>query len=228
MFRINKNLIKIKNIETINLENTSLTLKSKKYIEHFKEKKIKVLIDLEKLIRPKNDDYKIILGGSTISGKTCYSIYCERGEFESSIGSNVSIEFFRANPSFNSDIDVSLCDMPRWNGGVDCLIHTFICRADGILLLFDVSSREDFDNLGYCMSMITNYLEVEDFPVLLIANKIDLERAVLKEEIEKFKNDNGLIGYFGISWLKGINVKESFDFLMDYIIKKEKQDSNIN
>ena len=66
MFRINKNLIKIKNIETINLENTSLTLKSKKYIEHFKEKKIKVLIDLEKLIRPKNDDYKIILGGSTI------------------------------------------------------------------------------------------------------------------------------------------------------------------
>ena len=118
--------------------------------------------------------------------------------------------------------------MPRWNGGVDCLIHPFICRADGILLLFDVSSREDFDNLGYCMSMITNYLEVEDFPVLLIANKIDLERAVLKEEIEKFKNDNGLIGYFGISWLKGINVKESFDFLMDYIIKKEKQDSNIN
>ena len=70
-------------------------------------------------------------------------------------------------------------------------------------------------------------LELEDFPVLLIANKIDLVRAKEKEEIEKFQKDNELIGYFETSCMTGINVIESFDFMADYIIKKYKKDYNL-
>ncbi len=75
--------------------------------------------------------------------------------------------------------------------------------------------------------MITKYFELEDFPVLLIANKIDLKRVIEKEEIEKFQKDNKLIGYFEISCKTGINIIESFEFIVDYIIKKQKKDYNL-
>ena len=227
MLRLKKNFDKIKDVQTINLENTSLTLKSKKFLEFFEKKKIKVLIDLNRLTITNKKGYSVLLSGSTISGKTSYSNRCCRNDFDSYGCSTASTNFNSLSPSFNNEIRVILYDMPRWYGKFDALVPIFLRQADGVLLLFDISSREDFDTLGYCLSLITNYLELEDFPVLLIANKIDLKRSISKEEIEKFQKDNGLIGYFEVSCRDGYNVNDSFDFLIDYLIKKEKKDYNI-
>ena len=117
--------------------------------------------------------------------------------------------------------------MGRWNGRFDSMIKYNLRYNDGVLLLFDISSRDDFNGLNYCLSLITDYLELEDFPVLLIANKIDLERVIEEKEIEKFQKDNKLIGYFEISCKRCFNVIESFDFMIDYIIKKQKEDYNL-
>jgi len=53
----------------------------------------------------------------------------------------------------------------------DSTIKYHLRYNDGVLLLFDISSRDDFNGLNYCLSLITDYLELEDFPVLLIAKK---------------------------------------------------------
>ena len=42
--------------------------------------------------------------------------------------------------------------------------------ADGIILLFDLSRKEEFDNLPNLLKMITEIHEMEDFPVLLVGN----------------------------------------------------------
>ena len=62
-------------------------------------------------------------------------------------------------------------DSLGWNGIYDSLIQLSLIKWDGVLLLFDISSRDDFNGLNYCLSLITDYLELEDFPVLLIAKK---------------------------------------------------------
>ena len=62
-------------------------------------------------------------------------------------------------------------DSLGWNGIYDSLIQLSLIKWDGVLLLFDISSRDDFNGLNYCLSLITYYLELEDFPVLLIAKK---------------------------------------------------------
>ena len=224
LLRIKKNLEKLKNIQTINLENSKLTLKSKKYLDFFERKKIKILLNLNKLIIPNKKIYTILLGGSTISGKTCYSYYCQNQSFPSNFLTTIGVDFKILYPSFDNNIKIRLYDMARWNGRFDSIIKNYFVMADGVLLLFDISSKEDFEGLNYCLSLITDYLELEDFPVLLIANKIDLERNTEKEEIEKFQKDNELIGFFETSCKTGINVIESFNFMVDYLIKKHKKD----
>ena len=225
LLRLKKNIDKIKNIRIINISNTLLTSKSMKYIEFFKNKNINLLIDIEKLI-PNKKYHRIFLGGSTISGKTSYRNCCSCGYFYQTLSTTIGFNFEYINPSFNDNLKIQLYDMLRWNGRFDSLIPNYLKSADGVLLLFDISSRKDFEGLNHCLGLITDYFELDDFPVLLIANKIDLERVISTEEIEKFQKDNELIGFFEVSCKKMINVKESFDFLVDYIIKKEKEDYN--
>ena len=70
--------------------------------------------------------------------------------------------------------------------------------------------------------MITDYYEVEEFPVLLIGNKSDKEKNVQKEEIDKFLDKNKFIGYFEVSYKYNSNVQESMNFIFDYIYEKDK------
>ena len=90
------------------------------------------------------------------------------------------------------------------------------------MLLFDVTSRKDFEELNNILSLIMEKHEFEDIPILLIANKIDLvdEREIYKEDIENFVKENSLIGYFEVSCKDGTNVKESFDFLIKFIYER--------
>ena len=70
--------------------------------------------------------------------------------------------------------------------------------------------------------MITNYFELEEFPVLIIGNKADKERNVKKEEIEEFLKNEKFIGYYEVSSKTLLNIEESIDFMIDNIYEKEK------
>ena len=80
----------------------------------------------------------------------------------------------------------------------------------------------DFDDLPYCLRMITNYFELEEFPVLLIGNKVDLEKKVDQNDIERLLKTYNFINYFEVSSKTLLNVEESLNFIMNYIKKKEK------
>ena len=69
----------------------------------------------------------------------------------------------------------------------------YLSNSDAILLLFDLSRKEDFNELKKCLDMINDYYELEDFPVLLIGNKADLGKAVTDEEIKQFQEKEHFI-----------------------------------
>ena len=71
MLRLTKNISVFKKLEHINLENTQLTTESQKYLEQIKKLNIKITLDKLKTKYQKKE-YKICLGGSTISGKTTF------------------------------------------------------------------------------------------------------------------------------------------------------------
>ena len=117
--------------------------------------------------------YKILLFGSTISGKTSYCNYCE---YKSSIPTNVTIGIDKVtlHPSYDQNISVILYDVGYYILRRD-MYKKKLKNSDGVLLLFDITSRKDFEELNYYLDKIKEGFFLDNFPVLLIANKIEEE-----------------------------------------------------
>ena len=221
MLRLTKNISVFKNIELINIENTKITTYSNKYFEQIQKQNIKI-IDFT-CLKPKfqKKGYHIILGGSTTAGKTCYINSYITKSFKRMYLSNISLEsHIIRNQEYKKTFIV--CDSVRWSGIFTTIVQNFIMRSDGVILLFDISDKRDFDDLPYCIRMITNYFELEEFPVLLIGNKVDLEKKVEQNDIERLLKTYNFINYFEVSSKTLLNVEESLNFIMNYICEKEK------
>ena len=116
-----------------------------------------------------------------------------------------------------------LLDSFYWGGRYDYYINRQIEKdADGIILMFDLSRKEDFDDLPRLLNLITECDELKNLPVLLIGNKSDLDIKVDENEIKKFLDKNNFIGYFEVSCKLNKNVQESVDFMVNYIYEKQK------
>ena len=89
--------------------------------------------------------------------------------------------------------------------------------------MFDLSDKNDFDELPQLLNIITEFHELKNFPVLLIGNKSDKDIKVDENEIEKFFEKENFIGYFEVSSKTNKNVEESVDFMVNYVYKKDKK-----
>jgi len=218
MLRLTKNISFFKNIESIILENSKITDYSKKYFEQLEKQNIKIVLNMNKL-KPKTQKlcYRIVLGGSTISGKTTYiNTFIQKSFYDMTISTIGSDKYDFRYPKYE-DKKCIVWDTARWNGRFYGTIKRYLYSADGVILLFDLSDKNDFDELPYCVEFISDYYELEEFPVLLIGNKSDKEKNAKKEEIDKFLDKNKFIGYFEVSCKNNSNVQESMNFIFDYI-----------
>ena len=75
------------------------------------------------------------------------------------------------------------------------LTSSYYKDAQGVCLIFDITRRETFDNLGRWMSELRVNSNNEDIILILVGNKIDLaeRREVSKEEAERFATSNNMI-----------------------------------
>ena len=226
MLRINKNINKLKYIEIINLENTELTLLSKKYLKNIHDLKIKTVLSHKKLELKYKKYYDIFLGGNSQSGKSTYFMYCSQNKFCKINSTTDGFDFTIVQSSLDKNKKFKLWDTPSWTQiKFDMLFPCYIKNADGIILMFDASSRKDFEELNQCLNEVRNYLELDEIPILLVANKVDLinEKIVSKREVDRFMKDNKLVGYFEISCVNGYNVPECLDSIIEHVYKTKKQ-----
>ena len=92
--------------------------------------------------------------------------------------------------------------------------------SDGIVLLFDISKKSDFARLPEFVKMINEYYQLENFPVLLVGNKSDLDSEINEEEIRNFLEKEKFIKYFEVSCKTHKNVEESVNYMVNYIYEK--------
>merc|ERR1712224_859805 len=97
------------------------------------------------------------------------------------------------------------------------IVEAYYRIAGVILLVFDVSVRESFENLTHWLHSIREHASAEAI-VYLVGNKTDLVRKVSPSEGEAFAASNGL-KYFEMSAKTGADVHAPFyhgtDVLMD-------------
>ena len=103
-----------------------------------------------------------------------------------------------------------------------------IKKAHGIIIMYDITNKSSFDSIP---DIIKNIKEEKgnDFPMILIGNKIDLEqdREIKKEEGKDLASKNG-IEFFEISNKEGINVQEAGFAIVNKILEKRKINNYVN
>ena len=101
------------------------------------------------------------------------------------------------------------------------LAANFLKKADGIILVYDITYKISFENLNKWLKDINE--NAKGLPIVLIGNKTDLEenREVSKEEGNEFaKKINEEIEFYEASCKTGENFKEAIRFLVEKIYKK--------
>ena len=103
------------------------------------------------------------------------------------------------------------------------LASNYIKKANGVLLVYDISDKKSFDNIGKWMDDI---IEESDnkIPIVLAGNKCDLkqERVITKEEGENIAKQYNLI-FFETSCKDGDNVENCFKELTQQILERKKE-----
>lgn len=89
-------------------------------------------------------------------------------------------------------------------------------RVQGIAIIYDVSNYASFNSLEFYIKEVKETCG-SDMPIIIIGNKIDLERIVDQEEAENFAKDNN-VEYIETSVLNNENIEKSIVKLSEKII----------
>ena len=102
-----------------------------------------------------------------------------------------------------------------------------IKKANGIIIMYDITNKQSFDSIPEILKAIENE-KGENFPLILIGNKIDLEneRIIKKEEGEELAEKYGM-EFIEVSNKEGINIEKAGLSIVKKILEKRQDDSNI-
>ena len=110
--------------------------------------------------------------------------------------------------------------MQIWDttGSIKYVTETNLKSADGVLLIYNITDRESFENLNSWLTEVKKNAE-KGTCILLVGVNSDLEdeRKVTYQEGKDFATSNG-IKFFEVSAKNNINVKEAFEILSEDIL----------
>ncbi len=169
----------------------------------------------------------ILLLGDSCVGKTSLISRYANGIFKDEYIATVGLDFVSKQEIINDkNINVKLWDTAGQER-YKALTPSYLRGADGVVLVFDVTNSETFDNLKFWLDSLKNNLgENNSFlPVVINGNKIDIDdRDISKDDANKFAQDNNY-KYFETSAKSGVGVDELFREIVNQILEnKEKTD----
>ena len=91
--------------------------------------------------------------------------------------------------------------------------------ADGIILVYDITQKKTFSNIKHWYDNIKNNIDINKVAIILVGNKSDLpDPQVKKESTEKFCEQYNL-QVIETSCKENINIVETFNILIEKMIK---------
>ena len=164
---------------------------------------------------------QILLIGDSLVGKTCLIQRYVNGTFKDDYILTVGLDYHTKLEIINNlNVSVKLWDTAGQER-FKALTPSFFRNAEGVVIAYDVTNSESFDNLKFWISSIkTNLFEKNIFiPIIIIGNKIDLEdmREISKDVASAFAKENKF-KYFETSAKTGEGVDEAFRDLVNQVL----------
>jgi len=178
--------------------------------------------------------FKIVIVGGPSAGKTClFNRFCFNSfNFDTSL--TIGVNFHSIDLKIRSKDEIksltetynvlSIFDF----GGQErfkALIPKFLGGANGVLLVFDLTSKNSFEQLDFWYDQILEHANGLDLPKLLVGSKSDLmssspiETLVSEEKILDFIQEKNMNGFFKTSSLQNQNVLSVFKELNNLMLK---------
>ena len=180
-----------------------------------------------------DDKCQLLIIGNSIVGKTSILTKYTSKSYTESYVATVGLDFFTKDETIdNKIIRIKIWDtagQERYKAITKC----FFQRAQGIIIVFDVTNKRSFDDLKMWIDSIKSQSklteDLENMPIILIGNKIDLPKRVIdKETALNFAKEQNL-EYYETSAKTGEGIdnaiKELVKKVMVYINKKNGTDN---
>ena len=181
--------------------------------------------------------FKTVIVGPPSAGKTClFNRFCFNSfNFDTSLTIGVNFHSIDLKIRFENEIKshketynvLSIFDF----GGQErfkALIPKFLGGANGVLLVFDLTSKNSFEQLDFWYDQILEHANGLNLPKLLVGSKSDLisstaiDNLVLEEKILNFIQEKNMDGFFKTSALQNQNVLTVFKELNNLMLKNQK------
>ena len=166
-------------------------------------------------------DIKIITLGDSRVGKSSLIVKFIENKFSSNYLSTIGFDSKHKIIKIDDENEVKLiihdtAGQERFRS----LATNYIKKANGILLVYDITEKDSFNNIGNWLESIAEETACK-LPIVLVGNKSDLieERKVTKEEGQKKADDYGF-KFFETSCQNGDNVENCFICLAKEIYNK--------
>ena len=106
------------------------------------------------------------------------------------------------------------------------ITNAYYRGAEGILIVFDVTKKESFENIQNWINEVTVYTG-KDVVIICLGNKSDLKKEIDKKEIIDFKKNTNL-EILNVSAKTGEGVEEAFKHIIELLIKKKMENKDDN
>ena len=167
--------------------------------------------------------YKIILLGDSGVGKTCLLSMYTNGKCGPTIPT-IALEFCTKEIELddNYKVKVQLWDTAGQER-FKSLTPNYFKNAEGVILTYDITNTESFENLKYWINSIKTHLGDKNIfiPIIIVGNKLDMEdkRKITKENADKLSKEYNY-KYFETSAKTGEGVDDAFRDLVNQILEK--------
>ena len=164
--------------------------------------------------------FKLLVIGDTAVGKTSLLARLRGEEPSAEHTATIGVDFFNHHTTVNGrDVTLQVWDTAGQERFMS-ITATFFRGAQGVLLVYDVTRRESFENINKWMQCVVTSSGGEGLEKLLIGNKCDLEaqRQVPRAEGEELARSLG-VRFFESSAKTGDNAAEVFVAMAEHLVQ---------
>ena len=167
--------------------------------------------------------FNVCLLGESHVGKTCIASVFTGHPFDINAFTTIGLENYLATEKFDGkEYKFKIFDTAGQERYRSIALNT-INLSDGFLLVFAVDDRSSFETLEEWIKSIENKCDISKKVLILVGNKVDIEkRQVKNEEAVAFANSKK-IDYFETSAKTGFGIQEIFHKIFESIYKKYKE-----